>query len=101
MSLLLVVALALGGVGVYIAYRDPKLGAAILVGLGVITVLYLIWRNDPSLSQTVSPTKSSPNTTQAPYSSGVEERSSPRRGSPPGRRAARHGAQGSRLRADR
>ncbi|NKQ28986.1 hypothetical protein [Streptomyces galbus] len=59
MSLLLVVAFALGGLGVYLAYRDPKLGGAILVGLGIVTLLYLIWQNDPSLSQTGVPPTSS------------------------------------------
>lgn len=49
MSLLFIVTFVLAGVGVYIAYRDPKLGAAILVGLGIVTVLFLIWEKDPSL----------------------------------------------------
>ncbi|MEU9756987.1 hypothetical protein AB0D90_28285 [Streptomyces althioticus] len=49
MSLLLIFALVLAGVGVYMSYRDPKLGAAILVGLGIVTVLFLIWEKDPSL----------------------------------------------------
>ncbi|MET7980821.1 hypothetical protein ABZW44_49370 [Streptomyces mirabilis] len=49
MTLLLIVALGFGAVGVYIAYKNPKLGAAILVGLGIITVLYLIWGKDPTL----------------------------------------------------
>lgn len=66
MSLFLIVALALGGVGVYIAYRDPKLGAAILVGLAIVTALYLIWQNDPSLTQTVVPPTSSSVPVQAP-----------------------------------
>jgi hypothetical protein len=59
-TLPLIVALALGGAGVYIAYRNPKLGAAILVGLAVIGTLYLVWEKDPSVFQTdmppVSPT---------------------------------------------
>ncbi|WP_151775792.1 hypothetical protein [Streptomyces abyssomicinicus] len=51
MTLPLIVALALGGVGVFIAYRNPQLGTALLVGLGVITVLYLVWEKDPSVFQ--------------------------------------------------
>jgi hypothetical protein len=47
----LIVALALGGVGAYIAYRNPQMGAALLVGLGVITVLYVVWEKDPSVFQ--------------------------------------------------
>lgn len=49
MTLLLIVALALAGVGVYVAYRNPRLGAAILVGLGILTALYLLWDKDPSV----------------------------------------------------
>jgi hypothetical protein len=50
-TLPLIVALALGGVGTYIAYRDPKMGGALLVGLGVVTVLYIVWEKDPSVFQ--------------------------------------------------
>ncbi|MGW7749410.1 hypothetical protein ACWGKF_43435 [Streptomyces chartreusis] len=35
--------------GVFSAYRNPKLGAAILVGLAVITVLYLILEKAPTV----------------------------------------------------
>lgn len=37
-----IVLLALGGVAVYAAYKNPQLGAAIMVGIGVVTVLYLL-----------------------------------------------------------
>lgn len=37
-----IVLLTLGGLAVYLAYQDEKLGAAILVGGGVITVIYLL-----------------------------------------------------------
>jgi hypothetical protein len=65
----LIVALALGGVGVYVAYRDPKLGAAILVGLGIMTMLYLIWDKDPSVFQTGGPSVSSTVPGQVPPAS--------------------------------
>lgn len=60
MSLLLIFALVLAGVGVYMSYRDPKLGAAILVGLAIITVLYLIWEKDPPVFETDRPSPSAP-----------------------------------------
>jgi hypothetical protein len=50
-TLPLIVAFALGGVAVYISYRNPQMGAALLVGLGVVTVLHLIWEKDPSVFQ--------------------------------------------------
>lgn len=37
-----IVLLTLGGVSVYIAYRNPELGAAILVGVGVVGLLYVL-----------------------------------------------------------
>lgn len=52
MTLPLIVALTLGGVGVYVAYRNPKLGVALMVGLAIITTLYIIWEKDPSVFQT-------------------------------------------------
>ncbi len=64
MTLPLIVALALAGVGVYIAYRNPRMGAAILVGLGIVTVLYLVWDKDPSVFQTGVPPVSSTAPTQ-------------------------------------
>lgn len=60
MTLLLVVALALAGGGVYIAYRNPRMGAAILVGLGILTALYLVWEKDPSVLQTGVPSVTAP-----------------------------------------
>ncbi|GAB2966106.1 hypothetical protein GCM10027075_77360 [Streptomyces heilongjiangensis] len=58
MTLPLIVALVLGGLGVYVAYRNPKLGGALLVGLGIITVLYIIWEKDPTVFQTGNPPSS-------------------------------------------
>lgn len=55
MTLPLIVALVLGGLGVYVAYKNPKLGAALLVGLAIITVLYLIWEKDPTVFETGNP----------------------------------------------
>jgi hypothetical protein len=52
MTLLLVVTLTVAGIGVHLAYRNPRLGAAILVGLGTATVLYVVWQIDPSLTPT-------------------------------------------------
>lgn len=46
MTLFAIVVLALAGVGVYLAYTNPRLGGAILVGVAIITVLWLI--GDPS-----------------------------------------------------
>ncbi|WSB58621.1 hypothetical protein OIE90_33540 (plasmid) [Streptomyces cellulosae] len=61
MTLALIVALVLGGVGVHIAYRDPKLGAAILVGLAIVGTLYIVWEKDPSVFETgVPPASPSP-----------------------------------------
>ncbi|MEU6067705.1 hypothetical protein ABZ864_25405 [Streptomyces sp. NPDC047082] len=54
-TLFIIVALALAGVGTYITRRDPKWGTPILVGIAIITVLYLVWDHDPSRSQTVDP----------------------------------------------
>ncbi|GHE14152.1 hypothetical protein GCM10010339_83750 [Streptomyces alanosinicus] len=59
MTLPLIVALALAGVSVYISYRNPRLGAAILVGLGILTALYMVLEKDPSVFQVgVPPTPS-------------------------------------------
>lgn len=55
MTLALIVALVLGGVGVYMAYRDPKLGSAILVGLAIVGTLYVVWEKDPSVFETDVP----------------------------------------------
>ncbi|WP_331718292.1 hypothetical protein [Streptomyces sp. NBC_00134] len=48
MMLMLIVALALGGAGVYANYKDQKLGASLLVGLTVVTVFFLLMDKDPS-----------------------------------------------------
>ncbi|MFD7283483.1 hypothetical protein ACFV80_42475 [Streptomyces sp. NPDC059862] len=69
MTLPLIVALALGAAGVYIAYRNPQLGAAILVGLGIVTVLYVVWEKDPSVFQTGVPPASATVPAQAPPAS--------------------------------
>ncbi|WP_329583295.1 hypothetical protein [Streptomyces sp. NBC_01361] len=42
MPLEAIVALALAAVAAVAAYRNEKLGAALLVGVGVLTVLYLL-----------------------------------------------------------
>jgi hypothetical protein len=65
MMLMLIVGLALGGAAVYAAYRDQKLGAAIVVGLTVVTVFFLLMDRDPSaMPQTVAP--SAPTSTFMP-----------------------------------
>ncbi|MFF1401068.1 hypothetical protein ACFVZD_46105 [Streptomyces sp. NPDC058287] len=48
MMLMLIVALALGGAGVYASYKDQKLGAALVVGLTVVTVFFVLMDKDPS-----------------------------------------------------
>ncbi|MFF0042038.1 hypothetical protein ACFYRG_38430 [Streptomyces mirabilis] len=57
MMLMLIVGLSLGGAAVYAAYRNQKLGAAIVVGLTVVTVFFLLMDRDPSaaMPQTVAP----------------------------------------------
>ncbi|MFE2670712.1 hypothetical protein [Streptomyces mirabilis] len=57
MMLMLIVGLTLGGAAVYAAYRDQKLGAAMVVGLTVVTVFFLLMDRDPSaaMPQTVAP----------------------------------------------
>ncbi|MCX5318013.1 hypothetical protein [Streptomyces sp. NBC_00154] len=66
MMLMLIVGLALGGAAVYAAYRDQKLGVAIVVGLTVVTVFFLLMDRDPSaaMPQTVAP--SAPTSTIMP-----------------------------------
>lgn len=71
MIVALIVALALEGVGVFIAYRDPKLGASILVGLAIITVLYLIWEKDPTVFETDNPPSSTVPTQVVPGPGGA------------------------------
>ncbi|MEU8434504.1 hypothetical protein AB0F18_16595 [Streptomyces sp. NPDC029216] len=55
--LTLLVALAFGGAAVYAAYRDQKLGAALVVGLAVVTAFFLFMEKDLSSlgPQTVAP----------------------------------------------
>ncbi|MEV5787570.1 hypothetical protein AB0M86_45135 [Streptomyces sp. NPDC051639] len=42
MTLFAIVALSLAGLAVYVAYKNPKLGAALLVGAGILGVIYLL-----------------------------------------------------------
>ncbi|MFD8621713.1 hypothetical protein [Streptomyces sp. NPDC059513] len=66
MMLMLVVALALGGAAVYAAYRNEKLGPAIVVGLTAVTVFFLIMEKDPSvMPQPVAPSTLVPTPTPA------------------------------------
>ncbi|MFJ4805990.1 hypothetical protein [Streptomyces murinus] len=61
MTLFVVVALTLAGLGVYCAYKDPKLGAALLVGIAILTVLWLVVERDtPTSSPTPESSSSSP-----------------------------------------
>lgn len=48
MTLTVIVVLALGGLASYAAYKDEKKGAAILVGVAVVGLLYLILGPVPS-----------------------------------------------------
>ncbi|GAA2704715.1 hypothetical protein GCM10010310_78940 [Streptomyces violaceolatus] len=57
-----IVALALAGVGVYAAYRNPALGTAILVGVGILGVLYGVLVTDP----TTFPAQQAPPSSTAP-----------------------------------
>lgn len=43
-NLAAIVLLIVGGVAVYIAYRNPRMGAAILVGVGVVGLLLVLVR---------------------------------------------------------
>jgi hypothetical protein len=36
----------IGGVAVYLAYHDPRLGTALLVGVGVVGLLYALVRQN-------------------------------------------------------
>ena len=58
-TLFLIVAITLGGLGVYLTYRDPKLGTPLLVGAAIVTVLYLVWDHDQSRTSTDVPPASS------------------------------------------
>ncbi|MFF1604821.1 hypothetical protein ACFVYV_46880 [Streptomyces mirabilis] len=61
MSLFAIVALSLAGLGVYCAYKNPKLGAAILVGTAILTAFYLVVEKD----QTSSPFQAPPPATSS------------------------------------
>lgn len=66
MTLTLLVGLAFGGAAVCAAYRDQKLGAAIVVGLTVVTVFLLLMEQDPSAATQRTVVPSAPMTTSAP-----------------------------------
>ncbi|MDX3321178.1 hypothetical protein PV415_30165 [Streptomyces sp. ME03-5684b] len=53
-----VVALTLAGLGVYIASRNPALGAAILVGVGILGVIYVVLATDSAAFPTKAPASS-------------------------------------------
>ncbi|MEQ6028201.1 hypothetical protein SOM70_37245 [Streptomyces salinarius] len=53
-----IVALALAGVGVYAAYRNPPLGTAILVGVGILGVFYVVLVTDPTMFPAEAPPSS-------------------------------------------
>lgn len=42
LDLAALVLLLIGGIATYVAYRDPRLGEALLVGAGAVTLLYLL-----------------------------------------------------------
>ncbi|MFC8350969.1 hypothetical protein [Streptomyces sp. NPDC057280] len=48
MTTFAILALALAGLGVYLAYNNPKLGAAILVGAAIFTLMWLIGEDKPT-----------------------------------------------------
>ncbi|MFF3313007.1 hypothetical protein [Streptomyces sp. NPDC002952] len=62
MPLTLVVGLMLGGIVVYAAYRDQKLGAALAVGVAVVGLFYIVIEKEQSAAspQTVSPSPTTP-----------------------------------------
>ncbi|MGW9595419.1 hypothetical protein ACWHLZ_34610 [Streptomyces chartreusis] len=62
-TLALIVVLTLGGVGVYVAYRNPKLGGALLVGLAIVTTLYVVLEKDSSAFPTNEPPPPTTSTT--------------------------------------
>lgn len=66
MTLLLIVALAIGSAVAYIAYKNPRAGVAIGLGIAAVTLLYLIWEKDPSVLQTEPPGPVPTSTTPLP-----------------------------------
>ncbi|MFI1245027.1 hypothetical protein [Enterococcus casseliflavus] len=53
-----IVALSLAGLGIYLAYKNPKLGAAIVVGTAIVTALWLITDQDSSSADPHQPVPS-------------------------------------------
>jgi hypothetical protein len=70
-TLPLIVALALAGAGVCAAYRNPNLGAALLVGVAILTALYVVWEKDLSVFQTNAPGSSPVAPAPAPHGGGA------------------------------
>lgn len=74
-----IVALAIAGAGVYAAYRNPALGTAILVGVGILGVLYVVLVTDPTAFPTdVTPATTAPHNCQTKHGPGGAELCSPR-----------------------
>ncbi|MFD7078457.1 hypothetical protein ACFV9G_29900, partial [Nocardioides sp. NPDC059952] len=55
MTLFTIVAMSLAGVAVYWAYKNPKLGASLLVGAGILAAVYLIGQQDASQAPLQAP----------------------------------------------
>ncbi len=79
MTLFSIVVLSLAGVGVYLAYKNPTLGAALLVGVAIITVLWLIGRDtsaipsQPGLGTSSSTPPAEPAQSPTPRSAAVPQ----------------------------
>ncbi|MFG2437966.1 hypothetical protein [Streptomyces sp. NPDC048508] len=72
MVLTLVVGLMLGGIVVYVAYRDQKLGAALAVGAAVVVLFYSVIDKEqqpPAPPQTDPPASSLPTPVPVPTQS--------------------------------
>ncbi|MFE0726302.1 hypothetical protein ACFW23_35855 [Streptomyces rochei] len=71
-----IVVLALAGVGVYVAYRNPALGVAIMVGVGILGVLYVVLVTDPTMFP-AQPPPSSPAPAEWPTGAHAEQGTAP------------------------
>ncbi|MEU8435476.1 hypothetical protein AB0F18_21690 [Streptomyces sp. NPDC029216] len=60
MTLTVIVVLALGGFATWAAYQDEKKGAAILVGVAVIGLLYVLLGSEVSTDVQAPATKQAP-----------------------------------------